>query len=164
MSILSWPWVWDAYQTRLETHDASSSLSCMLVNSAWWNDRHQAVADAIIEADPDLVVILEIHPELRKILRGTKKWSHNYGRSRIGPYSQVILSKYRLLKPEQHAISGAERHIDVQDGSGSLVVKSMLVYDWVMHIPNSAMDSVLTNEAGDKIKKESTQYTHIFII
>lgn len=132
MTIFSWPWVWDAYQPRLESHDATTGISCMLINPAYWNVDHQRAAEEIIEHDPDVLVIIEAHPDLVKVLRKSNRWNYNYGRSRVGPYSQVILSKLRMNDRKQHVITGTLRTIDSDLDLADQAVRSMLVFEWTM--------------------------------
>ena len=137
LCIFSLPWVYQAYEERapLLQADQESALF-MTANTSWWNDaNNQAVADALIKADPDFCVVVEAHPGLAAILRRSKQWVHRIGNTRVGPYSLLIITRLELISSKLHVIPGFERTMPEDiDPTLELANKDMLLYEFIVRL------------------------------
>ena len=149
----SWPWLYQAYEQRAEHHAQASAVTFMTANTAWWNKEDpQAVAQRIIEANPDFCVVVEVHPEIAQVLRKSPQWHSRIGKSKIGPYSMLLLSRLDIVEQKVHVIPGTVRDLDMDmEAAVSLSAeqqqqfanKDLLLFEVVVKFPNGKLMRVI---------------------
>lgn len=138
--LFGWPWVYQAYEQRAPAlvTAVDEAPKIMTVNTAWWNDKdHDGVAQAIIDADPDFCVVNEVHPRTAQLLRKSKRWVHRIGKTKIGPYSMLILSRLDIVEREMHVIKGSQRKMEelvTDDKNAELANQDLYIHDLIVLI------------------------------
>lgn len=152
----SWPWLYQAYEQRavaIPTSMQEQSARFMTANTAWWNaENPERVAQSIIDANPDFCVVVEVHPELAQILRKHPQWHSRIGKSKIGPYSMLVLSRLDIIEQKVHVIPGTVRDLDLDmEAAANLTLeqqqqfanKDLLLFEILVKLPNAALVRVI---------------------
>ena len=142
----SWPWVYQAYEKRAPQVSESAADVFMVANTAWWNKAEpEKVAQSIMDVDPDFCVVIEAHPDVAHILRRHDAWHSRIGKTKIGPYSMLLLSRLDILNHKVHVIQGSVRDLDLDmdaaealnaEEKGQFANKDILLYELLIKLKN----------------------------
>lgn len=132
------PWLMAAFSARAEAPAVvATSVRVASANVYYYNRDRERLVAAFTEIDPDVLGLVEVGDEDRRLLKQDPRWPHQVWSSRRDLFKVALLSKQRIVTSQIHEYEGTNA-IEVLLDLGEAPLRILLVHPFSPTTPELA--------------------------